>query len=147
MPVESGAHFDEMDKIRLAHAVQIGGNTILYASALEFPDHIPRLLAFPPTINGIERFDKECATYNYVLFLDTTMFVVLCLIEDFYVMIGSQDFIEQSIGASLDEGYATFYTYASFADWPPLIRQRLLSIYHLLKEDYTNAQPGSYVLL
>jgi hypothetical protein len=147
VPVESGLHFDESDKLRLSQVIETHGDLLIYGFALESSPSIPAVISFNTNYEGFDAFNDAFSLYNYALFPETMSWMLLCLTEDYYVVLGPLPFIEQALGTSTEEGYALFYNFANNPGWPPSVRERFLYVLQTFKEQYHKTKPGSYIVL
>lgn len=147
VPVESALHFDESDKRRLSHAIETHGDLLIYGFALEASPSIPAVISFNANYEGFDAFNHAFSLYNYALFPETMSWMLLCLTEDYYVVLGPLPFVEHALGTSLEEGYALFHTFASIPGWPSLTSERFLYVLQTFKKDYRTARQGEYIQL
>jgi len=147
VPVESGLHFDESDKRRLSQVIETHGDLLIYGFALEASPSIPAVISFNANYEGFDAFNDAFSLYNYALFPETMSWMLLCLTEDYYVVLGPLPFVEQALGTSLEEGYALFHTFASVPGWPPTTSERFLYVLQTFKKDYRTAKQGEYIQL
>jgi len=147
VPVESGLHFDESDKRRLSQVIETHGDLLIYGFALEASPSIPAVISFNANYEGFDAFNDAFSLYNYALFPETMSWMLLCLTEDYYVVLGPLPFVEQALGTSLEEGYALFHTFASVPGWPSLTSERFLYVLQTFKKDYRTAKQGEYIQL
>lgn len=147
VPVESALHFDDLDIQRISTASQHNGNNVVYGYALEDSPQIPKLISFNSTTEGINAFNSSCSHANYAVFPLELSWLVLCLTEGVYVVIGPLHFVEDAIGGSIEAGYSAFQTYASDQNWPSGVRERFLYVLETFKDTYSTIKTGGHISL
>ncbi len=147
VPVESGYHFDNSDQERLLHAITYFATTRLFAITLEYLDASDNIIEIPLSRNGIAEFNRQYGHFNVVLFPELLNWVVICTTDDYFIVIGNQQFVEKVVGHSIEESFVEFRIFATDIHWPELVRQKLLIILNILENEYQYAQRGASVVL
>jgi len=147
VPVESALHFDDSDKQRLSHAIEEYGNPLIYGYALDDYPSIPTIISFNANYQGLDAFDRAFCHFNYALFPESMSWMLVCLLEDYYIVMGPVSFVERVLETTVENGYASFHTFAHNPGWPSITRERFLYVLQAFKEHYRMAKQGEHILL
>lgn len=106
--VESASHFDLEDQARISKAFAAAGYGSLVALSLEDFQEMPVLFKLPSDGDGLESFNDLASFYNCVLSSPDGHCFIVCSVEDYFIVCGPQDFVEQAVGQDLASARRAF---------------------------------------
>jgi len=132
VPVESALHFDQDDATRLATAIGHIAEEV-YAVAVEGLHDVQAVYRVRATREGLLSFSAECGLFTYLLIpSESDRFAVLCSVADYYLVAGSEEFVEEANGADIITAYSSFEKFATDRALPAEKQaslKRLISMY------------------
>lgn len=151
VPIES--NFDLEFEVRLQQMLSEQGTQSIFAVLIETPETKPVAYKIPTTLDGIDEFHLVCGASNCALFAEDLDWVVVCTIDDYYIVAGREPIVLQLLGTSRDRAFANFEAYIenfSNLNWPEPLGDRLKSYLGSVQstlKDYRQLQPGSSIEL
>lgn len=128
MPVESASHFSKKDIESISKAIESFGCQKCFAISLEPLENFPLFLEIFATKEGLQDFSWECGHFNFALLSENKTFLIICTVYDYFIIAGSREFVEISVGGDLDVAKKAF---AEFAELDEMSKSRLLCILNL----------------
>lgn len=129
--VESASHFSPDDQVLISKAFQASGYSELVAFALEALNDIPDLFRVSSQLEGIAEFDDTTALFNYALSSEDGKCFIICTVEDYYIVCGTQEFVETAVGQDLISAQQAF---VDFAQTPGFSESQRLFLLGLLQK-------------
>lgn len=127
VPVESGMHFTDQDIANILVACRKLGLETAYATAAEELWEFPPFWRLSLDEHGLNRFNFECASLNFMVAPEGLEFVLLCTSDDYFIVAGTRSFVEVVTGTSLEEADRRFRDYAEVA-WGGTDQERLFAV-------------------
>jgi hypothetical protein len=150
VPVESNGHFDLEFQVRLQQTISEQGSQNIFAILIETPETEPVAYKIPNTREGIAEFNLVCGALNCALFTQELNWVIICTVDDYYIVAGQEPLVFQLLLANQDRAFAEFEVYVKNINWPEPIGDRVkkhLSCVQSVLNDYKHLQTGSSVNL
>lgn len=126
--VESASHFSLEDQSNISHAFQSAGYTDLIAYALEKLNQMPDSFPVSSDIDGISDFDERTSMFNYVLTSKDGKCFIVCTTEDYYIVCGTQHFVELALSKSIESAKNDFLEFAQTPGFSQSQREFLLNL-------------------
>ena len=133
VPVESACHFDEDDAENIANAMTAIGYSGCLATPTEKLDNIPPLIEVHASQAGLMEFSRQYGHYNMCLTTQDEAFLILCTVNDYFLVAGAKVFIEKAVGCTIEEAFERFYETAEDDWW----KGRLKAVYDLYASSKT----------
>lgn len=151
VPVESYSHFTPDFRERLQNITSEQGVENIFAVLIETPETNPGAYKIPTTSEGIAEFNLVCGALNCALFAEDLNWVIVCTVDEYYIVAGQEPLVLQLLLASLERAVAEFEVYVKNINWidPPdddNVKRHLSWVQSVLN-DYRQLQPGSSVSL
>ena len=146
IPVGSGSHFELEFQARLQQVISERGTQSIFAILIETPETKPVAYKIPTTLDGIEEFRLVCGSLNCALFAEDLDWVIVCTVNDYYILAGQEPLMFELLLASSDRAFAEFGAYIENLNWPEPFNGRLKTHLNLVQstlKDYRQLQPGS----
>ena len=147
VPAESGDHFCEEDRDKLLQAILERQNREVIAVTFEELNNFPTAFIVPATAEAIEEFARKCGHFWFALYAGEPDWVIVCTKLDYLVITSEPSFVSQFLGCEIDEGFASFYEFASSYSETDSIRKYLLLAYEQLWHNYPQIKPGEIIEL
>lgn len=143
VPVESADHFSENEEKRLLSVVQKNGYEKLVAIPFEYIKNFPLVSVVPVTADAIAELNWEFSFLWLALFAGEPDWVIIGTKENYFIILGSPDFVRDFLGCEITEAFSEFYEFLSdYSDSNPL-KGYLLSVYNDLYTIYPQLESGS----
>lgn len=127
VPVESASHFTQEDCRQLAQAMP-DSVKFIYPVPIEDLNDPPDLTRIGCGVDDFMEFDSRCTHFQYALIPDTLSFLIVCTTDDYYLVVGTKEFVEAAVGASLESAIEKFREFVDDEIWSGKKRMELLSI-------------------
>ena len=128
VPVQSASHFNKKDAELLAKAAHFFQTTECIAVATEQLENMTSSYRVEMTQDGLLQFSQECAHFNFVLAPEILTFVILCTVEDYYLVAGPPEFVTRALGMSIKDAREEFLAFANDKYWSASVRKNLRSV-------------------
>jgi hypothetical protein len=112
VPVESNCHFSLDQAELISSAFQNEGLKRCFAVRTEDLKDFPNCFAFPSSTEGLLAFSRECAHFNFAVTGHELSCVILGTVFDYYIVVGSQTYVENAVGSSIVEARKKFRNFA-----------------------------------
>ena len=128
VPVESASHFNEKDAKFLAQAMNRSGCNSCLAVITDDVQTCP-VFNVVATRAGLLEFSFKCGAFNAVLLPEENdIFVVLCSVDDYFLVAAPPAFLTDALSENVAEARATFARIVSEGSWPPETRRKLMEV-------------------
>ena len=144
VPIES--NFDLEFELRLQRMMSERGTQNLFAVLIETPETKPVAYKIPTTLDGIDEFNLECGALNCALFAEDLDWVMVCTVDEYYIVAGQESFVSKLVLPGADRAFAEFEVYIENLSWSEPFKSKLKTHLNLVKntlKDYRQLQPGS----
>ena len=129
VPVEGSMHFDERGSELLSGAMNEAGHvTCLGVITDLLPEGETRCYRVSTSTEGLLAFSRECSHFNCALIPISRQFVVLCTVDDYYLVAGPRAFVTRAIGSTIETARKTFLEFATLINWPEPVKTRFVSV-------------------
>ncbi len=128
VPVESGSHFISEDAELLSQALHAIDCLECLAISTEPLNPEDMCYRVPTSKAGLFDFSKKLGFLNFALVSEDVSFIILCTVEDYYLVAGQADFVTRAVGKRLQGARRDFFKFATA--WKDDVMQKyLLSVY------------------
>lgn len=146
VPVESSSHFDLEFQTRLQQVMSERGTQNIFAVLIETPETKPAAYKIPTTLDGIEEFHLTCAASNCALFAEDLDWVIVCTVDEYFILAGQESFVFELMLPSADLAFTEFEAYIKNLNWSEPFNSQLKTHLNLVQstlKNYRQFQPGS----
>jgi hypothetical protein len=116
-PVESGLHFSESDADDIERALRDARCETLFAIGTEDVNDHEAYYELPATKDALLAFNKRCCHFNYLITPIDEAFAILCTVDDYYLIAGSQRFVSHAVGGPVEGAWEAFNEFARTMGW------------------------------
>jgi len=130
IPVESSLHFNQLDTIQISRAAAEMGCEEGFAILTESLNNVGNCYKVRLSPTGLTEFSNECGHFNFAILPKNGSFIILCTLEEYFLVGGPKKFIDKYLGVniSIEKAMEDFKAFAEHNSWPVYIKSHLLTI-------------------
>jgi hypothetical protein len=147
IPVRGSSHFNLQDIDRVALAFRERGAERLFAVSLERQIDIETAYGLGCAAVDVKAFNWKCAHFNYVLETEDASAMIICSVEDFFVVVGDESFVSSAVGGSVEGALRDFEVYAVDSGIRPPGGGYLSDLVVRLRDEYPTLAEGTVMTL
>jgi hypothetical protein len=127
VPVESALHFDDADIDRIVTAAK-NCNIPEFLAIRTEEIREPYCYRLSADYASLAKFSKKCSHWKYLLVAIDESFMILCTVEEYFLIAGPRWIVELIAGRSIKLARLEFHRYADSAEWHESVRTLLLEV-------------------
>lgn len=145
VPVESYSNITSLNEEQLKELLLVRGYQNLFAVALELLGDLPSTYVVPTTVKGIGDYALHFSSFYFALFAGEPDWVIIQTVDEFDILAGPADFINQLINCEPEKALEDFKEHAQAFPIVPMkvLRERMLYIHSYFRDNYPDAKVGS----